>query len=376
MMRPGIDPPRRMTVCLLTPALCLALWLACAGGAVARTGDPPRGPCASATPACAEWVALGSGEARAMVYRSYPLGVPDPSIRRALVIVHGTLRNPDHYYRTAMAAAFLAGAWNDTIVIAPAFRSAAADCGDKLAPHEVSWSCHGDSWRSGGQAVSDPGLSSFAFMDQILRRLADKSVFPNLGQIVVAGHSAGGQFVARYQMANHVHESLGVPVTYVVANPSSYAWPDVTRPLPVGDGAPGAALAAWKDEEAHTRYSFGPFDAAKVPGYDKWPYGVEGRTGPYTASTGDDQLRSQLIHRPTTYMLGQVDTLPLGGFDDSPEAMAQGVTRRQRGEAFVAYVDGDLGGKAALMIVPECGHNDRCMFTTDTVLPVLFPPVE
>jgi len=25
------------------------------------------------------------------------------------------------------------------------------------------------------------------------------------------------------------------------------------------------------------------------------------------------------------------------------------------------------------MIVPECGHNDRCVFTTDTVLAVLFP---
>ena len=29
-----------------------------------------------------------------------------------------------------------------------------------------------------------------------------------------------GQFVARDQMANRVHETLGVPVTYIVANPS------------------------------------------------------------------------------------------------------------------------------------------------------------
>ena len=44
--------------------------------------------------------------------------------------------------------------------------------------------------------------------------------------IVVAGHSAGGQFVNRYEMSNSVHDTLGVPVSYVVANPSSYAWPD------------------------------------------------------------------------------------------------------------------------------------------------------
>jgi len=24
--------------------------------------------------------------------------------------------------------------------------------------------------------------------------------------------------------------------------------------------------------------------------------------------------------------------------------------------------------------VPECGHNDRCVYTTDAVLPIIFPP--
>ena len=49
--------------------------------------------------------------------------------------------------------------------------------------------------------------------------------------------SSGGQFVARYQMSNRVHDSAGTPITYVVANPSSYAWPSATRPLPVDDAA-------------------------------------------------------------------------------------------------------------------------------------------
>ena len=48
---------------------------------------------------------------------------------------------------------------------------------------------------------------------------------------MLAGHSAGGQFVTRYEMSNKVHDSLGVPVTYVVSNPSSYAYPDATRPV-------------------------------------------------------------------------------------------------------------------------------------------------
>jgi hypothetical protein len=134
-------------------------------------------------------------------------------------MVHGTNRNADHYFSTVTAAAFLAGALDDAVVISPRFTA----CNDKLQPNEVGWSCTGDSWRSGGMAATHPDLSSFDFMDQIVTKLANKRVFPNLRAIVVTGHSAGGQFVARYQMSNRVHDSIGTPMSYVVANPSSYA---------------------------------------------------------------------------------------------------------------------------------------------------------
>jgi hypothetical protein len=334
---------------------------------------PPHTPCTTATIACERWVSLGGG-ARSMAYASYPLDQPNPRIRRALIMVHGTLRNADLYFTTATGAAFLAHALGDTIVIAPAFHSAGKGCDDKLAPREVSWSCTGDSWRSGGAASSDPKLTSFEFVDAILKRLADKQTFPNLKAIVVAGHSAGGQFVNRYEMANRVHETLGVAVTYVVANPSSYAWPDATRPLPQGDAAPAAAALGWQEEEKpHTDFAYGAFDDAKAPGYDKWPYGLEDRKGGYTAGISDDQLRRQLARRPTTYLMSQVDVLPLGGFDDSPRAMAQGPTRRARGEAFVKHIRESLGAKPNVLIVPECGHNARCVYMDDTVLKVIFP---
>jgi hypothetical protein len=192
--------------------------------------------------------------------------------------------------------------------------------------------------------------------------------------IVVAGHSAGGQVVARYQMANKVHETLGVPVSYVVANPSSYAWPDAMRVLPVDDAVAASAKDGWNQTEPHTKFSYAPFEgAASCAGYNTWPFGLEKRTGGYTAKTSDDQLRKQLVSRPTTFLLGQVDTLPLGGFDSSCGAMAQGPTRRARGEAYVKYINEKLGAKHPIMIVDECGHNNRCVFTTDNVLPVIFP---
>jgi pimeloyl-ACP methyl ester carboxylesterase len=328
-------------------------------------------PCTTATAACEQWVTLGGGPARSMVYSTYALDTPNPTVTRALIMVHGTNRNADHYFGTAAAAAFLAGSLDDTVVIAPHM----IDQTDKPRENEIVWE---SSWRTGGPARSNPALSSFDFVDEILRKLANKKTFPSLTQIVVAGHSAGGQFATRYEMANRVHGTLGVAITYVVANPSSYAWPVAVRPLPVDDADPAAAKDGWNLQPdnpiAHTKFTFGPFDATKpgVANYNRWPAGLESRTG-YTATMTDDQLRKQLVERPTTYLLGQVDTLPLGGFDASANAMAQGPTRRARGEAFFKYVTDVMGAKHKVIIVPECGHNDRCMYTTDVVFPVIFP---
>ena len=308
-----------------------------------------------------------------MIYRSYGLDVPNTRVTRALIMVHGTGRNADHYFLTAMSAAFLAGALDDTIVIAPHM----IDANDHAEPNEIVWQT---SWRTGGPSRADASVSAFDFVDEILRKLARKSVFPNLQHIVVTGHSAGGQFANRYAMSNRVHGTLGVEITYVVANPSSYAWPSAVRPLPQDDADPAAAKDGWNLTPSanplppHTKFTYGPFDATKAPNYNLWPAGLEKRTG-YTAQMSDDQLRKQLVERPTTFLLGQVDTLPLGGFDSSATAMAQGPTRRARGEAFVKYVNETLGAKHAIVIVPECGHNDRCMYTTGLVLPYIFPGV-
>ena len=39
----------------------------------------------------------------------------------------------------------------------------------------------------------------------------------------------------------------------------------------------------------------------------------------------------------------------------------------------MTYINARLGASAKALIVPECGHNDRCVYTTDAVLPVIFP---
>jgi pimeloyl-ACP methyl ester carboxylesterase len=316
-------------------------------------------PCITANPSCTEWVTLAGGPSRSLIYRSYPLETKNEKITRALVMLHGAQRDADNYFRTAVAAAFLGDALEDTVVIAPRFASnsgagrGGSGCQDALAQYEVNWPCGGDSWRSGGVATNNDKLTSYDLADEILRKLAQKSVFPNLKAIVVAGHSAGGQFVMRYEMANKIHEKLGVAITYIVSNPSSYAYLDATRP--------------------NADVKFGRFgDGRNCTTFDQWPYGLQNRSG-YSARLSDDELKKQLASRPVTYLLGELDILPLAGFDSSCPAMAQGATRLARGQAFATYVNTKFDAQHKSQVVPLCGHNARCMFTAEPALALLFP---
>ncbi|HKW50089.1 MAG TPA: alpha/beta fold hydrolase [Gemmatimonadaceae bacterium] len=353
---------------------CVLLLLGASAILATRAAGAPVSPCLAAGPACTEWIVVGGGPNRALIYRTYPLDKRNEAITRVLVSVHGASRDADNYFRSTLAAGFLADALENTLIIAPRLASDdGAGCRDVLAPNEINWNC--SSWRSGGPANSNPGVTSFDFLDEILRRVARKDIFPNLKAIVVVGHSAGGQVVNRYEMTNQVHEKLGVPVTYLVANPSSYAYPDSVRPTAAAytltASAPGYIPEVAPN--ASLFHSFG--DARNCTTYDQWPYGLRNHTG-YSARETDAQLRQQLASRPTTYLLGQLDILPLAGFDGSCAAMAQGPTRLARGEAFARLVNEKLGAHHAVAVVPLCGHNARCMYTSDVALPLLFPKTE
>jgi hypothetical protein len=333
-------------------------------------------PCTTATAACTEWVAPGKAQVRTLVYRSFALDVKNSDITRAVVMVHGAGRDADNYFLHVLAGAFLGGALDTTVVISPRFASNNGGCADTLAERETNWECGGPArWTAGGDARGASGVTSFDVMDEILRRLAKRDAFPNLRAIVVAGHSAGGQFVSRYQMSNLVHESLKVPVTYVVANPSSYGYLDAVRPTASAFAEHVSALAPGyvSAPPAKPGPPFAPFgDADGCTAYDQWPYGLQGRVG-YSAHLTDEQMRRQLAARPATYLLGGLDILPLFGFDGSCAAMAQGPTRMARGLAYARYVTERFGASHTVRPVLSCGHNARCMFTDPAALALLFP---
>jgi len=72
-------------------------------------------------------------------------------------------------------------------------------------------------------------------------------------------------------------------------------------------------------------------------------------------------------------LLGEADVLPLGIFDTSCPAMAQGPTRLARGLAFSRYVKENHGANHNTVVVSFCGHSARCIFTSDVALSLIFP---
>ena len=133
-----------MTIRRLIPLLAFAFAFE-----TASAQTPPE-PCVEAAPECTDWVAVGQG--RSLVYRNFALDIRNEAITHALVLIHGAGRNADDYYRTALAAAFLAGRLESALVISPRIASEHGSCRDELAADEISYDCR--TWRSGGPSLS------------------------------------------------------------------------------------------------------------------------------------------------------------------------------------------------------------------------------
>jgi pimeloyl-ACP methyl ester carboxylesterase len=289
-------------------------------------------PCTNAAKSCMERVTVDGRYIE--VYRTHPLDATDAAVTRAFILVHGTQRNGDDYYKTAVTATREAGALSGTLVIAPQFRANdGRSCKDALGVGELGFSCNG--WKDGDTALNGP-VDSYAPMDALLLKLADKRHFPNLREIVLAGHSAGGQYVQRYAAVNRVESRVGLPVRYVVANPSSYLYLESWRPV-AGDPPAGCAT------------------------FDDYKYGLRHLTG-YAAGTGVDTIKAQYPKRNVTYLLGERDTTDEHSMDTTCPAMAQGPNRFVRGMDYWKRLTVTFGARHEVHPVPGCDHNADCMY--------------
>lgn len=291
-----------------------------------------------------------------------------PAVTRLVVMINGTLRNADAYFATTVAAAQAAGADPDQVFIAaPQFLATPDAQKFALDPDTPYWTLEG--WKIGDRAEHPRrGPSSYAVLDAMIAGVLERPRFPALRTVVVAGHSAGGQYVHRYAALNRVHAALragGVEVRYVVANPSSYLYFDERRLAEDG--------------------TLAPYPRAACPHFNRYRYGLEDPNeyarGALAAVGGGTRAGDALAHeygrREVGYLLGGADTNPNGeSLDKSCAAEAQGATRLERGQRYYRYLRLLLGPGVlqtqSLRVVSGVGHDRRGMFMSADGLVQLF----
>ncbi len=269
----------------------------------------------------------------------------DAGATRALIIVHGVLRDADFYYDTGIIAANAAHQLDRTIVIAPQFVEADDVQGRNLPADTLRWS---GQWPGGSDAKAPAPISTYDVFDAIIARLADRNRFPRMRTIVLAGHSAGGQIVQRYAVvgkAPQLDPDASVPVHLVVSNPSSYFY-----------------FTDWR-----------PFPPSNCAGFDQWRYGLSGAPRYVTGSASE--LEARYVKRRVTYLMGTADTNPNeDDLDRTCGGEAQGPYRFARAKYFIAYIarrhpDGTNQDYA---FVRGIGHDNRGMFDSECGLSAIF----
>ena len=296
--------------------------------------------------------AAGDRALRLPVFADRPIDRPAPDVRRAVVVLHGTMRNADVYLDGMAAAVAAAGLTAETLVVAPQFLADVDAAPHALADDQPRWSL--DGWKEGAGATGPDGLdpaaaSSFAALDAVLGHFADRARFPALARVIVAGHSAGGQVLARYAPAGRGDAALtaaGVAVRYVIANPSSYLYFDARRPLADGAG-------------------FAVPEATDCARFDRYKYGLR-RPVPYLRDGPAAAMIGRFLARDVVYLLGAEDRDPGHRFlDRTCSARLQGPHRLGRGQNYFNYLkllSGEAELKHRLIEVPGVGHDNRAMF--------------
>jgi hypothetical protein len=269
------------------------------------------------------------------MFASAPLGAVPRPITEAIIIVHGARRNAGDYYRIARR---LGGA--ERLVVAPQFLTPRDR--DPQDVHLMTWGP--EEWKSGLGRVS-----SFEVLDRLVRNIAGPG--RTIERLTIAGHSAGGQLVQRYAAVGKAPDQVHAHLRFIVANPSTYLYFDHQRP--------------------HRR-GFSPTNQPQV--VNRWRYGFSGRLPAYVNESADTYL-ARYLRRDVVYVIGAQDCDPAAALlEVHPAAAAQGRTRRERAEQYVAYLNHKVGGcPHPLVLVPGIGHDAYALLTSPEARRWLLP---
>ncbi|QNB06141.1 alpha/beta hydrolase [Herbaspirillum frisingense] len=297
----------------------------------------------------------GAGEVPIRVSRDWRVEQAD--IMRAVIIIHGWPRRDIDADKDLQgrAGSLAAG----TVFVTPQFLTEVDVQAHHLSPVTLRWKQR--DWLQGYDARSPAPISAFSVIDQIFSHLADRRLFPHLEDIVLAGHSAGGQFVQRYAVVGRGAQEISaspIRVRYVVANPAAYLYFDDRRPQMDGSfadvGAQCPTAGVWNNGLS-----------SSVPSYVQKP--VEAAA-----------LEKAYLQRDVVYLLGTADNDPnADAVGQSCTYKSQGATRLERGHAYFRYLRAaadaaHLPQRHRLFEVAGVAHRTFAMYHSSCGLAAIF----
>ena len=152
-------------------------------------------------------------------------------------------------------------------------------------------------------------ISAYEILDSLIDEIYKSGNFPKLQNIVIFGHSAGGQFVNRYCAYSRFNKS-GLKVRYIVMAPSSYLYFNKQRAI----------------KGIRNRFKI-PKVEAKI--YNNWGYGLDKlyqvhRRNRVTAF----MMLNQYAKSEVIYLVGSKDNNPNGStLSKTTASMWQGKNR-------------------------------------------------
>ena len=266
-----------------------------------------------------------------------------PQVERLIVVIHSSSYDPDFYIGTLTSiAADHPKLQEKLLIISPAFYRK-----DKTTLKDVVlWQT--DPFWGNNRALfqnKEMTVSAFEILDDFISQLLSSGNFPHIKQIVILGHSAGGQFVNRYAAANTFMDKHTTPVKFLVMAPSSYLY---FSPKRANDA---------------TRTHFEIPDMKKT-GYNQWGYGLEKLYGFHKKHNITAQkMEKRYPGLKIRYLVGSKDERLSITLDMNTEAMLQGLNRKIRAMTYYNHLQEHFGSDITqhqdFFIIDGIGHSAK-----------------
>jgi cyanophycinase len=263
-------------------------------------------------------------------------------INTIIIIVHGMNRNANEYLHDFISNVKVQPALSNVAVIAPHF----LEISDPFQKDELRWNEELDSsWKYGYSSAAPIKMSSFQVIDHLVQSI-DEKWHPK--KIIIAGHSAGAQYVQRYANGSQVSKKIKSTLTYVVSNPSSYLYSNDVRLI-------------------NNQWDVPNIDC---PEYNDYIYGLKNRNE-YLMRLDDDQIGKNYLQNNLIYFMGEEDKLS-EDLDTGCEANLQGSNRIERAVHFFKYLNEyEYGHRHQFITVPGVAHDHVQMFSSPQFLNII-----